>query len=151
MILAGFSYEFNAIAEDGPTNELRAAFNSIFAPPSLFAIARSFLPVLGNIVSLHRFYLCVQRSKQCGQRTKASIENERSQTVMQRIGKQLIAEKKAAILAEMDASNDHGKNSVRERDLLTLLLRANLADDIPENQRLTDEEVLARESLQKFP
>ena len=69
---------------------------------------------------------------------------------MQRIGKQLIAEKKAAILAEMDASNDHGKNSVRERDLLTLLLRANLADDIPENQRLTDEEVLARQSLWKF-
>ena len=65
---------------------------------------------------------------------------------MRRIGLQLIAEKKAAILAE---SREKGKaverKDLQERDLLTLLIRANMATDIPESQRLTDDEVLARE------
>ena len=66
---------------------------------------------------------------------------------MRRIGMQLIAEKKDAILAEMDASRKRGKDSVQGRDLLTVLLKANMADDIPESQRLTDEEVLARKCV----
>lgn len=65
---------------------------------------------------------------------------------MRRIGLQLIAEKKSAILAE---SREKGrgveKKDLTERDLLTLLIKANLATDIPDNQRLSDEEVLARE------
>ena len=64
---------------------------------------------------------------------------------MRRIGLQLIADKKAAILA---ASREKGrgveKKDITERDLLTLLIKANMATDIPENQRLSDEEVLAR-------
>lgn len=36
------------------------------------------------------------------------------------------------------------KKSVNGRDLLTLLMRANMATDIPDHQRLSDEEVLAR-------
>ena len=55
-------------------------------------------------------------------------------------------EKRAAILAE---SREKGRGverkDLRERDLLTLLIKANMATDIPESQRLTDEEVLARE------
>ena len=66
---------------------------------------------------------------------------------MRRIGMQLIAEKKATILAEMDVSSKRGKDSVQGRDLLTLLLKANMADDIPEHQRLTDDEVLARKCI----
>jgi hypothetical protein len=64
---------------------------------------------------------------------------------MRRIGMQLIAEKKAAILAE---SREKGRGierkDLRERDLLTLLIKANMASDIPESQRLSDDEVLAR-------
>ncbi len=64
---------------------------------------------------------------------------------MRRIGLDLIAEKKASILA---ASGQNGveKKNVIGRDLLTLLIKANMATDIPDSQRLTDEEVLARES-----
>ena len=37
-----------------------------------------------------------------------------------------------------------GKEKARSRDLLTLLLKSNMATDIPENQRLSDEDVIAR-------
>ena len=71
---------------------------------------------------------------------------------MRRIGSMLIAEKKAAIIREQaerkalnlkEEENDASDN-LRGRDLLTLLLKANMATDIPESQRLSDEDVLAR-------
>ena len=64
---------------------------------------------------------------------------------MRRIGMQLIAEKKASIMAEKASGKGFERKDVQGRDLLTLLIKANMATDIPENQRLTDEEVLARE------
>lgn len=68
-----------------------------------------------------------------------------AQGVMRRIGLQLIAEKKAAILAEKaQQMGGFEKRDLESRDLLTLLLKANMATDIPENQRLSDEDVLAR-------
>ena len=65
---------------------------------------------------------------------------------MRTIGLQLIAEKKASILANAKEEKPVGKKDVHGRDLLTLLIRANMVADIPENQRLSDDEVLARES-----
>ncbi|PSS34177.1 hypothetical protein PHLCEN_2v1794 [Hermanssonia centrifuga] len=67
---------------------------------------------------------------------------------MRRIGLQLIAEKKAAILADSREKSSAAKDGVERkdvhgRDLLTLLIKANMASDIPESQRLTDDEVLA--------
>ena len=64
---------------------------------------------------------------------------------MSRIGRQLIAEKKAAILAESRDKGRVQKKDVSGRDLLTLLIKANMATDIPDSQRLTEDEVLARE------
>lgn len=69
---------------------------------------------------------------------------------MRRIGMQLIREKKAALArerAEKDeqkAFNGIERRDLRNRDLLTLLIKANMATDIPEGQRLSDEDVLAR-------
>lgn len=72
---------------------------------------------------------------------------EEAQAVMRRIGLQLITDKKAAILAETrEAGHGVEKKDVTGRDLLTLLIKANMAVDVPESQRLTDEEVLARTS-----
>lgn len=74
-----------------------------------------------------------------------------AQGVMRRIGLQLIAEKKAAILAEKaEQMGGVEKRNLESRDLLTLLLKANMAMDIPENQRLSDEDVLARKSCFGF-
>lgn len=66
---------------------------------------------------------------------------------MRRMGKALLAEKKADI--KQAATSAGGKvdgrlQGLRSRDLLTLLIKANMAEDIPEHQRLSDEDVLAR-------
>ncbi len=70
---------------------------------------------------------------------------------MKRIGMRLIQEKKAAIIRERAEKSEQGKSfngierrDLRSRDLLTLLIKANMASDIPESQRLSDEDVLAR-------
>ena len=64
---------------------------------------------------------------------------------MHDIGMQLVAEKKAAIQRELAESKEKGRNDMRSRDLLTLLLKANMATDIPDSQRLSDDDVLGRE------
>jgi len=62
---------------------------------------------------------------------------------MDRIGNQLLKESKAA-LAE---ANEEKDEIFKKRDLLSLLLKANLSTDIPESQRMNDRDVLARKSL----
>ena len=68
--------------------------------------------------------------------------------IMRRIGIQLIEEKKREILDEAAMHGSDGmptRQDVRGRDLLSLLIRANMAKDIPESQRMSDEDILARE------
>ena len=74
----------------------------------------------------------------------------RAQDVMRKIGLELSAEKKAAIRAEWQEKEKYSADS-RARDLLTLLLKANMATDIPDSQRLSDEDVLARASFSAIP
>jgi hypothetical protein len=58
---------------------------------------------------------------------------------MNRIGMELLRESKAtAIVSDR-------KDVVGRRDLLSLLTRANMDEELPEGQRLSDEDVLARE------
>ncbi len=59
---------------------------------------------------------------------------------MDRIGNQLLKDSKIA-LAKTDGEKDE---RFKKRDLLSLLLKANLSTDIPENQRMNDRDVLAR-------
>lgn len=88
-------------------------------------------------------YVCPDM--QPDQRTRRT---EHAQAVMRRIGTQLIAEKKADIRREYadGKEKDAGleRKDLRGRDLLTLLLKANMATDVPDNQKLSDEDVLAR-------
>ena len=65
---------------------------------------------------------------------------------MRRIGLQLVADKKAAIRTEK-ALFEKQNTSKKGRDLLTLLMRANMATDTPESQRMNDEEVLGRKFM----
>jgi hypothetical protein len=62
---------------------------------------------------------------------------------MRWIGIQLIAEKKASVLRAGGQSVK--KKDMYGRDLLTLLIKANIVTDIPKNQRLMDKDVLQRE------
>ena len=64
---------------------------------------------------------------------------------MREIGKQLIAEKKQAILANQKDGVVE-KKSLQGKDILSLLIRANMATDLPETSRMDEEDVLARMS-----
>ncbi|KAI0364501.1 cytochrome P450 [Pilatotrama ljubarskyi] len=130
--LAGFNYRFDSLA--GKPNELNQAFQEIFNPSiqvSAFMILKNFIRILELIPD--------ERSRRV----------DRAQDVMRRIGMELLQEKKAEIRRELAESRDGSvqRKDVHGRDLLTLLLKANMATDIPENQRLSDEDVLARTFL----
>jgi hypothetical protein len=59
----------------------------------------------------------------------------------------MIAQKKAEILAtEIGGKGGVEKRNIEGRDLLSLLIKANMATDIPDHARMTDEEISARES-----
>lgn len=61
---------------------------------------------------------------------------------MRRIGKSLVKESKAAAAASADGGLR--KKDWTRRDLLSLLVKANTAMDLPPNQQLNDDEVLVR-------
>jgi hypothetical protein len=73
-------------------------------------------------------------------------ERRKARKTMDNIGKELLQNSKDNLAKD----GKFEKNSLTNRDLLTLLVRANMATDIPENQRMSDEEVLARESDTPF-
>ncbi|KAJ7765808.1 cytochrome P450 [Mycena metata] len=120
--LAGFNYNFNSLASENQS-ELAAAFSTIFRAGTTITpirILQARFPVFRVI------------------RTKMDRVLETSQGVMRRIGLQLLQESKNE-MAE-DGTFEKG----RARDLLTLLVHANTAKDIPLNQRLSDEDVVAQ-------
>lgn len=80
------------------------------------------------------------------QRDKRAKSIAVAQNVMNRIGMQLVAEKKAAILKAPEGKMTGNEKDLHTRDLLTLLIKANMATDIPESQRLSDKDMLARTS-----
>ncbi|KAF8834516.1 cytochrome P450 [Paxillus ammoniavirescens] len=67
-----------------------------------------------------------------------------TQRTMERIGRELLTKAKATVLADATEKGGIDKSSIQGRDLLTLLVKANMATDIPENQRLPDKDVLAQ-------
>lgn len=60
---------------------------------------------------------------------------------MNRIGGQLLQESKKAVLSE---SNIEKANEGKKKDLLSLLVRANMSPDVAPHQQMSDEDVLAR-------
>jgi hypothetical protein len=64
------------------------------------------------------------------------------------IGQNVISQKKAEILSssEIDSKGRVEKKNIQGRDLLSLLMKANMATDIPDHARMTEEDILARKS-----
>jgi hypothetical protein len=67
---------------------------------------------------------------------------------LQSIGEELISQRKAELLATTEGNPKGGveKKTIQGRDLLSLLIKANMATDLPDSSRMTDEEILSRES-----
>ncbi|KAJ7778746.1 cytochrome P450 [Mycena maculata] len=122
--LAGFNYNFNSLAAlDSESTELGAAFSTIFQS----GMNQNALRVLQGFFPAFRFI-----------RTNLDETIRTSQATMMRIGRQLLQESKN------EMAEDWTFEKGRSRDLLSLLVRANTAKDIPANQRLSDEDVLAQ-------
>ncbi|EIN14704.1 cytochrome P450 [Punctularia strigosozonata HHB-11173 SS5] len=128
--LAGFNYQFNSL-DGGKTNELNQAMTTMLKATGgtrLWTILQARIPPLRWVV---------------GHRTARDRHVEFSQNTMKRIGYGLISERKAALRAEKQGAYIE-KSDVQGRDLLSLLVKANMAVDVPEDQRLSDHEILSQ-------
>ncbi|KAF7971062.1 hypothetical protein HWV62_22113 [Athelia sp. TMB] len=121
--LAGFNYRFDAMDRTKGVNEFTAAFSTAFKSASRRQTALLHLWIPGWILN----YLPTAQMKRV----------VKSKAIMTRIGNGLLAEAKQTV-----ASGD--MSGVNGRDILSLLVRANTDKDLPESQRLSDEDVLAQ-------
>ncbi|KAG0696611.1 cytochrome P450 [Suillus ampliporus] len=129
--LAGFNYEFDALNANEEPNELNQAFSVIFSATRKMSV----LPMLKAWIPLLR-WIPSERDRQI----------DAAQKTMGRIGHQLLRDAKAAAMSScsVEKGSSFEKSGLQGRDLLSLLVRANMATDIPENQRISDEDVLAQ-------
>ncbi|KAH9054511.1 cytochrome P450 [Lactarius vividus] len=129
--LAGFNYAFNSLhSPDENQNELYESIRSMLTikASQFMFILQLFFPLFRPIP------------------TARSRVLNRSLEVIRRIGSQLIRDKKAAVLAELNlgASGVVEKHDVQGHDLLSLLIKSNIASDMSENMRMSDEEILSQ-------
>ncbi|KAH7101929.1 cytochrome P450 [Auriculariales sp. MPI-PUGE-AT-0066] len=123
---AGFGYDFNALG--GGSDELLQTFEALFRKdPSPAAVTRN---LVGNIIP---FYTPPDMRARAQSREKLDAITNR-----------LVQDKKRAILASLGTSGKMSKEAVDGKDLLSLLLQANLAEDLQAEHRLSDEEVMAQ-------
>ncbi|KAK6984822.1 cytochrome P450 [Favolaschia claudopus] len=126
---AGFNYDFNSLNAHsdsgvGVRDELHEAFVKVSAAGDL---QKNILGLLQISVPFLRPFL-----------PKTAIDKtiEHAQATMRRIGLGLLEDSKKQIAS--------GGESRVSRDLLSLLVRANMDKDVPEGQRLSDDDVLAQ-------
>ncbi|WWC91006.1 uncharacterized protein L201_005945 [Kwoniella dendrophila CBS 6074] len=124
--LAGFNYDFNALED--PNNELALAFNKMFSEGMKITIP----VVLQAIFPIFRI-IPTERSRVI----QASSDKTKE------IGRKLIEDKKKVILAAHTDGHLEKKEDIGN-DLLSHLIKANMASDLRPDQRLTDDEVLAQ-------
>ncbi|KAI0665804.1 cytochrome P450 [Trametes maxima] len=115
--MAGFSHDIDAL---GGTTGTTAGHGFL-----LIVIAKMYFPTLKFIPD------------------RMSNRSSHAQAIMRRVSMQLLTEK-AALLSKGAAKGGVERKDIVRRDLLTLLIKANVAADVPDNQRLTDEEVLGQ-------
>ncbi|KAG9018780.1 hypothetical protein FRB90_009784 [Tulasnella sp. 427] len=126
--LAGFDYEFDTLTM-GETNELVRAFIELFAPaqgPPLLSLLTNYLPFLRLLPN------------------KRAQATAHSKEVMARVGKQLVQDKRNAVLAAASGGAGVEKKAVVGRDLLSVLIKANMAQDVKDSERMSEEEVMGQ-------
>ncbi|KAH9483579.1 Cytochrome P450 monooxygenase 205 [Psilocybe cubensis] len=120
--IAGFDYNFDALVDDPSKNELGNAFaitSNVEDRINFIGFLKFIFPSLSFLPG------------------DADPEGKRAADTLYRIAAELLEKSKAAI------RKADGKSTL-SRDILTLLVRANELDDVPESQRLTDKEVIAQ-------
>lgn len=124
--LAGFNYKFDSLNPSQKPNELNEAFSTMFRESregQIYEFLRARYPILRKLPAITRQDVVMRDAKR----------------IMLRIGKQLLDESKATLMG----TGEKGENW-RARDILSLLLRANMGSDVDENHRMSDSDVLAQ-------
>ncbi|TDL20680.1 cytochrome P450 [Rickenella mellea] len=136
--LAGFNYKFHALTVDQEPNELNKAFSTLFHAEGVIRI----LPFLQAFFPIFRLIP-----------TKRARDEQNAQDTMRRIGQTLVNERKRQLLGQdrndKDGANggtlqDDDNDALSGEDLLSALMKANMDTDVPEHQRMSDEDVLAQ-------
>ncbi|KAF8270046.1 cytochrome P450 [Lactarius quietus] len=126
---AGFNHSFGSLHQE-MSHDVTEGFRKslVFDPFSIRFLAEAAFP-------LARFFPS-DRSKALARTLKAT----------QAIGRKLISQKKSDILAspDVDAKGGVEKKNIQGRDLLSLLIKANMATDILDSARMSDEDILAQ-------
>ncbi|KAJ8583795.1 cytochrome-450 hydroxylase [Rhizopogon salebrosus TDB-379] len=121
--LAGFDYHFNAIQNE--SDELFAAYKEMFE----IAVSQG-----DGVRTVLGIYFPFLNTLFPDKRVKTV---HRCQETIRRVAGKLVQQKKARILdGEKNGSAYTGK------DLLSLLLKSNVATDLPPDQRISDEDIL---------
>ncbi|KAJ6619284.1 cytochrome P450 [Mycena sp. CBHHK59/15] len=122
---AGFNYQFGAMQPKGKPNELNEVFTQLFHSGQsktlvVVRVAQASLPIL-------RFL------PMPGGRVFQDAKSK-----MLAIGSELLAQSKVSVKAAGEST------MAGRRDLLSILVKANMATDIPGDQRLSDADVIAQ-------
>lgn len=126
---AAFDYDARTLNEGGETSSIAAAVTALF---------RSDMEPVGylrNVVNNHFPLLRVifpDRTSRLAAECRAWLHDA---------GKEIVEDRKAAVLAEGGSSRNARSGG---NDLMSLLLRANMADDLDPSLRLSDAEVVAQ-------
>ncbi|KIY62984.1 cytochrome P450, partial [Cylindrobasidium torrendii FP15055 ss-10] len=117
---AGFNYDFHAMEPHAEHDELQEAFSTIFgAGSAVFRILQGHVPLLRLVP------------------TQAQRAITKAKKTMNDIAGRLLAEAKQIQSAT-------GEKLWDARDMLSLLVRSNTSPEVPENQRMSDEEVMSQ-------
>jgi hypothetical protein len=145
----GFNHAFGSLHKAGPpemSEWLRKG--TTFDPFSLKFMFTEILP-LARIIVCHSTLIVMEpiylTYHQPTDRTRAIACMHKC---IRSIGQNVISRKKVEILSssEIDSTGRVEKKDIQGRDLLSLLMKANMATDIPDHARMTNEDILARKS-----
>ncbi|KZT61472.1 cytochrome P450 [Calocera cornea HHB12733] len=123
---AGFGYRFNSL--DDADNELWSALHDMMSVMGAH-------PVTGQLRCQLKWFRSVP--------IKINRVMKDSLKTVQRIGMDLVRVKKDAVQREME-SKHVGKNSIVGKDILSALVRSNMAVDLAASHRMSDAEVMAQ-------
>ena len=147
--LPGFNHAFGSLHQAGTpemTEWIRkgTAFDpfslkfifTAMVPPARIIVCHSTLIVIESMCLTHHQPTDRKRAIACMHKCIRSI------------GQNVISQKKAEILSssKIDSKGRVEKKNIQGRDLLSLLMKANMATDIPDHARMTDEDIQARKS-----
>ncbi|KAF7369611.1 Cytochrome P450 [Mycena venus] len=125
---AGFDYQFDSLNPEGKPNEVHETFNKMFHAPNT-ASQSALRANLHSIPAPFRRLISIPARK--------TFDDARKKLFV--LGNQMLVDGKAAINAAGGPKAVSGR-----RDLFSLILRANMSPEVPEDHRMSDNEVIGQ-------